>query len=259
MTDAQYFSGQGKLKIADRLPNGQPDAFRWLGDVSDVTQTTDEKTTDYNENFSGNRTKALSLKQGLSGKITCKILQVNKAQYDFLFRGLDSVQASGTVTGHVVGSAGGTLAVGQSYSLDAFKVSAVTVKDSTGSPITLTPGVNYVLDGDFGSIDILDVTTGGPFVMPLVIDYTKAAVTGTTMFTAPVKDYWIKFEGKNTAVAGYPKVVAEWYKARPTPVKQSALINDGRGEYDVEFDILIDTTKSATGPFGQFGRIVDLT
>ena len=254
----QYFSGQGKLEVAKRLVNGQPGPFRWLGDVAATTFSADQKSTDYTENYTGGRGLALTLQQSVSGKIACKILQVNQAQFNFLFRGLDTIQAAGAVVGHAVGSVSDVLTVGQIYTLDAVKLSAVTIKDSTGAPLTLVAGVNYQLNPEVGSIEILDVTTGGSFVMPLVADYTKAAATGTKMFSGVAEDYWVRFNGMNTAVSGYPKVLAEWYKARPTPLKAMDFINDTRAEFDVEFSVLVDSTKSASGPFGQFGRIYDL-
>ena len=82
--------------------------------------------------------------------------------------------------------------------LDRGLASSVVIKDSTpGTPKTLAPGVNYQLrdGGIFGSLDVLDVTTGGPFVAPFKADYAYGAHTRATLLTTDQQEYALRFEG----------------------------------------------------------------
>lgn len=255
-----YLSLQGKLLVATRNAAGLPGAFRWVGDMSDVTFSAEEDKTDYRENYSGNRNLALTLTRGISGRVSGRFLQVDLANFNLLFRGETVTQTGGSITNETLGDAAHTLAIGDIFALANQDVSALTLEDSAGTPKTLTAGTNYSLNAKVGSIEILDVTTGGPFTMPLVADYTAAAaLSRTKMFTAGSAEYWLRFEGINTAVAGNPKVLVEFYKAQPSPLRGLPLVNPERAEIDVEFSVLSDTDKTVAGDFGQLGRLILLS
>ena len=83
-------------------------------------------------------------------------------------------------------------------------LSAVVIKDSTGTPKTLVANTNYKLNAKAGHIELLDITTGGPYVQPFKIDYTPGASTEVGLFTAGSMEYFFRFEGLNTADANEP-------------------------------------------------------
>ena len=86
--------------------------------------------------------------------------------------------------------------VGDRYFLAHPKVSALVVKDSAGTPATLTLGTHYTADTDFGAIQFLD-TTG--LTAPFKASYTYGAVTEIGIFTQPLPERFLRLEGVNTA------------------------------------------------------------
>lgn len=253
-----YLSGQGRLLLAERNSAGMPGTFRWVGDVNPFEVGASQDRVTVNESYTGQRGVALDLGRNLTVNLSATLKQLDAAMANvkLLTLGEDAVQATGSVTSEAISPASGTLAVGDIFMLGAFDVSAVVIKDSTGSPKTLTLGTNYTLNAKAGQIEIIDATTGGPFVLPLVADYTKADASAVKLYNTASVEYWVRFEGVNTAVSGNPVVVADFYKWRPSPASQLALINDEVAEFPIEGSILIDSGKSASGPFGQYGRLI---
>ena len=254
-----YFSGQGKLYFATRNVSGGPNAFRWIGDAADVNFSAEEDVLEAKENYSGNRLTVVRITRETKMAFKASLRQIDTENLKLLLLGDTVAQASGSVTDEVITPATGTLAVGNVFILASQDVSSVVVKDSTGTPKTLTAGTNYTLNAKTGSIEILDVTTGGAFVLPLTASYTKAAISRVKMFTQTSSEYWVRFEGINTAVSGGPKVVLDMYRVRLSPVSDFGLINDDLGNFELSGSALADATKTAAGDYGQFGRMVQLT
>jgi hypothetical protein len=167
-------------------------------------------------------------------------------------------QSNSAVTAEVLNGST-TPAVDDTYLLASQNVAALVIKDSTGSPKTLTLGTNYDNNLATGQITMLDITTGGPFVGPLKADYTRAvATTQNKLLSAGAIEYWLRFAGVNTAVSGSPAVMVDLYRVRLSPTKDMGLITDDIAKFALEGSVLADTTKTQAGAFGQFGRVVML-
>lgn len=253
-----YFSGQGKLYLGTRSAGGSPEALRWIGDVADFSFSAEPDVLEAKENYSGNRQTVVRITRELKMSMKASMRQIDSANLKLMLLGDTVAQGSGSVTDEVISPTTGTLAVGNVFLLAGQDVSAVTIKDSSGTPKTLTADVNYTLNAKGGSIEILDVTTGGAFTLPLKADYTKAAATRVKMFTSANVEYWLRFEGLNTAVSGYPPVIVDIYRVRLDPVKDFGLINDDLGNFELAGSCLVDQTKTVSSDFGQFGRMIAL-
>ena len=253
-----YFSGQGKLYFGTRSAAGNPETFRWIGDVADFSFSAEPDILEAKENYSGNRQTVVRITRELKMSMKASLRQISADNLKLMLLGETVAQAGASVTDEVITPTTGTLAVGNVFLFAGQDVSAVTITDSTGTPKTLTADVNYTLNAKGGSIEILDVTTGGAFTLPLLADYTKAAATRVKMFTAANVEYWLRFEGLNTAVSGYPPVIVDIYRVRLDPVKDFGLINDDLGNFELSGSCLVDQTKTAVGDFGQFGRMIAL-
>lgn len=256
--DFEYFSGQGKLFIGARNSSGMPLAMRWVGDVADYMFSAEPDVLEAKENYSGQRQTVVRIERELKMTMKGSLRQINHENLKLLTRGDTVAQTAGSVTAEAISPATGTLAIGDVFLLAAQDVSAVTIKDSTGTPITLTADVDYVLDAKAGQIELLDVTTNGPFTLPLKADYTKAAISRVKMYTAANVEYWSRFVGLNTAVSGYPKVIVDIYRNRMDPGKDFSLISDDLNSFELTGSCLADATKTASSDFGQFGRIIKL-
>lgn len=254
----EYFSGQGKILAGRRRSNGMPGPLRWVGDALMEFGFTPNETK-FKENWTGQRGDGLVLPGDTEANLSITFLQFNNENFALASRGEEVTQSVTAVTGRVISE---TLpVVGDFISLQSMNVSAVTITDSTGSPKTLTADTNYRLHAKSGDIEILDLTTGGPFVAPLVAALTPGTVDFIRMMSGSANEYWIKFIGTNTVPgATYKNVVAEFYRWSPPPSESLSLIQDGQSrlESPIAGSLLADTTKTASGEFGYYGRLAML-
>lgn len=252
----QYFNGQGKIFIGERDSDGNPGSMKFLGNCPEFKFALEESVLEHKESTSGQRLTDVRLTTELKASTSLSMEQLDLDNLNLLLFGATVTQSTAAVTdAEVAGS--DTLAVGDIYLLADQNIASLVVKDSTGVPVTLTAGVNYEADLSSGQIELLDLTTGGPFVGPLTVSYTRTAETKRTkMFGTAAKEYWVRFSGVNTAVSGSPKVIVDLYRVRLSPTQEMGLITEELAAFNLEGSVLADTTKSAAGDFGQFGRMV---
>jgi len=252
----QYFNGQGKIYLGARDAGGNPLNMKYVGNAPNFSFTLEETTTEHKESTSGLRLTDLRLTTELKASASMTLEQLDADNLNFLLFGTTATQAVSAVTGEAIqGSA--AVAVGDIYLLDSVNIAALVVRDSTATPKILVAGVNYAADLKTGQIEILDLTTGGPWVGPLTASYTRTAATHVTkLFGQAAQEYWLRFAGKNTAVSGSPEVIVDLYRVRLSPAQEVALINDDLAQFQMEGSVLADDSKTQAGPYGQFGRIV---
>jgi len=143
---------------------------------------------------------------------------------------------------------------GSLYPLAMQNVSAVQVQDSDATPQTL-PISQYSVNAKHGSLVVLDATSGGPYTEPFTVDYAYGAAQSTAMFTQPLPERWIRFEGLNTA-DGNREVVIDLYRVAINPAKELSIITDELLKFELSGQVLADLTKPVGGDLGQFGRLV---
>lgn len=251
----QYFNGQGKVYLGTRDADGNAQAMLWVGNAPAFKFGLEETVTEHKESYSGSRLTDVRLTTEIKSTVEMTLEQLDANNLNVMLFGTSVSQASGSVSAYALeGSA--TPAVGQVYLFSDQDVSSVVITDSTGTPKTLTSGTNYELDAKAGMITMLDITTGGAFVGPLNAAYTRAAVTRTKLFGSAAVEYWVRFVGLNTAVSGSPKVIVDLYRARLSPAQEVGLITDDIAQFVLQGSVLADTTKTAAGDFGQFGRMI---
>lgn len=254
----QYFNGQGKIYIGARDVNGNALAMRYLGNCPEFKFSLDEKVLEHKESTSGLRLTDVRLTTELTASTNMTLEQLDANNLNMLLFGASVTQSNSAVTAEVLNGST-TPAVDDTYLLASQNVAALVIKDSTGSPKTLTLGTNYDNNLATGQITMLDITTGGPFVGPLKADYTRAvATTQNKLLSAGAIEYWLRFAGVNTAVSGSPAVMVDLYRVRLSPTKDMGLITDDIAKFALEGSVLADTTKTQAGAFGQFGRVVML-
>ena len=133
-----------------------------------------------------------------------------------------------------------------------FSTSAVS--RASGTPKTL-PAAQYSLNAKHGSLVINDKTTGGPYVEPFKVDYAYGTAQSTALFTQPLPERWVRFEGLNIADSNR-EVVIDLYRVAINPAKELSVITDELLKFELSGQVLADTLKPAAGDLGQFGRIV---
>lgn len=243
---------QGKVKIGKRLSNGQPDILRWVGNTPAFSLQLDETTIERNESYTGNRLPLRRASSGRQGTLNITFDEFNADNMALAWIGTKTtVAASAAQVGVALAATVANPAkVGDTLIIPGKNLSAVAIKDSTGAPKTLTPDVNYSLDAFAGSIDILDITTGGPFTMPLKADFTpgQRVVVGAFKQTSP--ELYIRLEGINTDDGS--RVIVDVFRARLAPPKEQNYIGNDFTDFALSGSVLADLTRLSSDVDGQF-------
>ena len=257
MADILY-RGQGKVWLGTRDSNGNPQNLKWVGNCPEAKITLDIQALEHKESWSGQNLTDARMDVEKKATVSLTLESIQKENLALCFRGtISDVAAGSAIVDEVLGGGITTLAVGDFLRFAKRNASAVTIKDSTGSPKTLTLNVNYRLNAKAGGIEILDLTTGGGFVGPLKASYTPGATKDVGLFTVGSVPYYMFFEGLNTADSNEP-VLIDLYKVLIDPSKQFDLITDEYGKFPLEGSVLMDSAKSTSATLGQFGAVYNL-
>ncbi len=246
-----YFSGQGRVYIGARDTAGNPQGLNYVGNVPELKVSLSVETLEHQESTSGQRLTDLQLIKTKKGEFACTLEELIPLNLSLALYGTTTEQVSGTVTAEALPN---PVTVGSLYLLAKQNVSSVVMKDSSATPKTLPAG-QYSLNAKHGSLAINDATTGGPYVEPFQVDYSYGTAQSTAMFTQPLPERWIRFEGLNTA-DNNREVVIDLYRVAINPARELSVITDELLKFELSGQVLADTLKPAQGDLGQFGRIV---
>lgn len=192
-TSKLYAVGQGKVYIASRDSTGRTSGFTWMGDADGFTITGSQAFLDFQESFSGNRSRVLHLPTSTD------------LGFSLQLRNIDGENIAKAFYGSTASSAGATVAA---ETFDAYAnsmsplanpgVSAVVV---TKLPSTvLVAGTDYSVDAVNGTLTFLPGSTEvtGTSGVPVSVAYTYAAYASKVQFLdSTIKDYVLRFEGKS--------------------------------------------------------------
>lgn len=245
-----YFSGQGKVFVAPLIA-GVPGEFRWVGNVPDFKPAFDTTKLEHKESHSGQRLLDKVLTTENKATVTMELEDWSPENLALATRGKPQTTASGTVPTGTPETSPAILVSGSIWALKHQKVSAVVVKDSSATPVTVDTA-DYTVDADFGTITMVDVTG---YTLPLTASYSYAQVSNVAFFTQPITEVAVRFEGVNTADSN-KKVLVELYRLALDPTKELGLITDEFGKFTLEGSVLLDATKPDDLFFGKFGRLV---
>lgn len=243
-----FFSGQGKCYLAT-VTAGVPGVFRYVGNCPVLNVAIETDVIDHKESTSGQRLTDLRIIRGKTAKFSFTIEEFEKKNLALALYGADSIITGSTVTNEAFP----TVAVGDFVKTAKQDLSAIVVKDSAGTPATLTLNTHYeITSAKHGTIKSLNLAS---FTQPFKIDYTYATATNVNILTQGFTDRWVKFDGLNTVDTNKATLI-ELYKVNFDPVAQLDLINDDIMKFELSGGALYDSTKEADAVLGQFGRMV---
>lgn len=250
-----YIAGRGRAMVA-KLVNGVPGAFVTLSNLESFSFGLTTEKGEHYESETINSLLDATWVNKKGGTIETEMSDINKANARLMFSARVTEVAASTATAEVISAA--LPAVGDILTLRRGLATSVVIKDSTGSPKTLVAGVNYNLrdGGVFGSLDIVDITTGGPFVGPLKADYSYGAQSRATLLSAADEEYVLRFEG--VSKANNARYLYEFWRAKFGQADKTELISADVAKPKVTISLLADTSKTEDGEFGQFGRMTYL-
>jgi len=249
--DMAYFSGQGRVFIGARDENGNPAGLIFVGNVPELKVSLSVETIEHQESQSGQRLTDLQLIKTKKGEFSCTLEELIATNLALALYGSTIKISPGTVTGERLPN---PVSTGSLYLLAYQNVTEVKIHDSDETPKTLSAD-HYTVNEKHGSVLILDPTTGGSYVEPFLVDYSYGAAQSTAMFTQPLPERWISFEGLNTA-DGNRAVVIDLYRVAINPAKELSIITDELLKFELSGQVLADLTKPIGGDLGQFGRLV---
>lgn len=241
------FSGQGKVLVGTRLITGLPGPMRWLGNASVFRCAQNEDTVERKESYSGNRLPNRRMTKGRGGEVTITFDEFSKESMAWALLAVNTPVAAGSAVSGWTAPTG--FVQGDTILLPHKNVSAVVVKDSSGSPKTLPAG-QYTLDAFAGSIQLNDITAGGPYVQPFKVDYTPGAVNVLGAFQLVSTEVYVRMDGINTDDGS--RAIVDCYRARLSPAKQVDFINDDFNDFELTGSLLADLTRTASAAGGQF-------
>lgn len=246
-----YFSGQGRVFLAQRDANGNPLSLRWVGNVPDLKISLNVETIEHKESYSGQRLTDLQLIKSKDGEFSCTLEELSVENLELSLFGVTSATTSGTVVDETLPTG---ITAGETRLLAHQFVSNVVITDSAASPVTL-PATQYTVHEAQGAITFNDITTGGPYTQPFKVDYDYGAAKTVAMFRSAQPEVWLRFDGINTADGNKP-VIVDLYRVAINPTKDLSLISDEQQRFELSGRVLADVTKPADGALGQFGRII---
>ena len=135
---------------------------------------------------------------------------------------------------------------GEAIGLTAF----ASLTDDAGAT-TYVEGTDYTLDLQSGFLEFPDSTTI-PAGSTVKANYAAGASEVVGAFTEPNKNYYLLFNGLNTAEGNNP-VKVRAFKVRFGTMEELPLINnEDVAEYKQEGTILIDPCQPVDGVHGQY-------
>lgn len=244
-----YFSGQGNVFLADRDASGNPIFFRNIGNVPALKLSLSTDSLDHHESQTGSRLQDLHLVTGNKAELELTLENFTKENLKLLLYGTSTNVAGSTITNESLG----TRTVGDIVALAHPLTSALSVHDSTGSPLTLTLNTDYSVDLGGGMIKILNLSG---YVQPFKVNYTYATSDIVPAFKAGTQvERYLKFTGLNTANANNLSYF-DLYRVVFDPVADLDIINDELAQFQLKGNVLYDSTRGADATLGGFGRII---
>lgn len=245
-----YFSGQGRVYLAKRDNNGNPEALRWVGNVPDLKISLNTEVMEHKESSSGQRLTDLQIVTSKDGEFSCTFESFDRANLELSLYGVTNEVAADAAVSEALPSG---IMIGELRTLAHPFVDpeSVVVTDSAGVPVTV-PGTKYVIHANQGAISFSDVSG---YTQPFKVSYDYGAASEVAMFRAAQPEVWLRFDGVNTADANKP-VVVDLYRVAVNPTKDLSLISDDIQKFELTGKVLADTGRAADGDLGQFGRII---
>lgn len=244
-----YFSGQGRAYISPVVA-GAPGPFRFVGDASELQVQMQTTTLEHKEHVTGKHLEDLRLITEEKASVSFTLQEFNAENLALALFGTSLANVGGSVSAEALPAG---LAAGDFARLANGNVSAVVVTDSATSPAALALGTDYSIESaPHGTLGILNV---GSYVQPFNVAYTYGPFSSVPMFNTAQQEYWLKFDGLNTADSE-SAVLVELYRIVLDPLDVLDLISDELLDMKLSGSALYDSTKTGDAILGPFGRVV---
>ncbi len=253
-----YLRLRGRIYLAKRDADGNPGAFFFIGNAPKCDLALEYEVSEHQESTSGQDLVDLRIRKAKKGTISLVLEDIQIPNMQLLFYAENVTQASGSYTGGNYDTFASGLAVGDYVRLAKKNVSTLVIKDSTGSPVTLTLGTHYeITNAKMGIVKILSLSS---LTQPLKAQYAYAETETVTMFQASDSEYFLMHEGLNVTTSPYKECGTELYRLSLDPTKTFELISSGESaaQFPIDGSVLRDAARATNSAFGAFGRFIYL-
>lgn len=246
----QGFSGVGLVSSHARTsPGGLKGIGADWGNCPKLEIAFTPESVERKESMTTSRSPLRRMTKATQGGVTIATDEFNKKNFARGVAGrVDEVAADAVTTINHTFPTG--VIVGDVLGVPQTNITTQVITDSTGSPKTLTAGVNYEADGFAGRVKMLDLTTGGPFVQPFKSAHKQGAVTVIAGLAVPTVEEWISLAGTNADNG--QRGALDTYRVRMDPMSVFQFINDEYQDMELKGSVLQDSTKLAGAVGGQF-------
>ena len=251
--NTRLYRGQGQVFLARRV-NGLPAGLEFIGNVSELMLNPQTEKIEHTESQTGDNSVDKVIERGLKIEMSMTIDSMASDNLARMVFGKVTKEDAATVTGESHLAYPGKNLIVNSINLQTFD----SLTDAGGTT-TYVGGTDYeVIDLAAGMIRILD---GGAisFGTEVEANYTTGAQETVAAFGEPNTEYWLRFNGLNTAEENNP-VIIDCFKVRFAPAQDVAVINDDDfATYQQSGDCLFDATKPAQGKLGRYFSVRQLS
>lgn len=274
-----YYSGQGRLYLAERTAQGRPMGFTAIGNVPSLEISIETTKFEHKESMSGSRAVDYSLIQEKKGTFTMTMEDISLANLAVAFWGATGAQAADTfsnfpVTARVAASGidyriplidsttGEVFANVSSLVFNTATSGGGTTPEfgiipgTTGTPGSSKNGWVDQANGVLTIFSTAEQTARGAAVniTDAQVFYITSGNHGATefmdAFTVNSMERWLRFEGLNTVLtSGNNQVIIDIFKASVDPLQGYGLINEELASIELNGSVLYDDLQPGTSKY----------
>lgn len=250
--NTRLFRGQGQVFLAKRV-GGLPAGFEFIGNVSELMLNPQTEKIEHTESQTGNNSVDKVIERALKVEMSITMDSVASKNLARMVFGTVTINAASTVTAETH-----TAYTDRMLILNNINVQTFTSLTDVGGGTSYAAGTDYeLIDLAAGMIKILN---GGAIVdgSQVEANYSTGASEVVSAFSQPNTEYWLRFNGLNTAEENNP-VIIDCFKVRFAPADDIPIINDEDfAEYKQSGDCLFDSTRPVGDKLGRYFSIRQL-
>lgn len=249
----EYLYLQGELLMSDRDEGGNVVAFRNVGNVPRLSLSLGEAAAFMSsvESLDADSIRYGAMRRANPGTVSfsMELENVNMANLSLAMYGKSSTMVSGFITAEPHKVIYGTV-----MPLNNINVKAVSEVRNNDYNIVYTEGVDYVVDGKYGTITVS--TTGSiPDGAIVTVNYEHAKFDRVEAFTTVPSLKWLRFQGINLFNNREQAMVIDAYKVRIDPINSFDLLSDSQVSLKLTGKILFDYRSTSNPDFASLLHI----
>lgn len=244
----EFLSLQGATHLA-RNVDGKAKVLRELGNQTALKLSIESERFEKYETKTGKRQKVFEKTKTRGVMLEMTLDEQKREDVALAFQAtMNSTQAEAITDANI----SDILKVGDEIKLDGFNLTAISLTDSTATPVTAMLDTHYAVDEKYGTIKILSLDG---LTQPLKASYMTGETETTVLFSLPDDaEYYLLFKGVNST--NDKRLALELWRFKPEVQGKMDFINEETGEISINGSALADPKKNADQKLGGFGRIV---